>query len=133
MPPLLRAVQGDITAERVDAVVNAANRHLRGGGGVDGAIHRAAGAERLQAACRAIGECPPGHAVVTEGFGAKQDEPTSTEFELRASWSPVAGPAADPELAGHLAAWCDVLCTAAGLPPLPGVARLRPPRRRRRP
>jgi O-acetyl-ADP-ribose deacetylase len=66
--PLLQAAQGDITAERVDAVVNAANRGLRGGGGVDGAIHRAAGAERLQAACRAIGECPPGHAVVTEGF-----------------------------------------------------------------
>jgi O-acetyl-ADP-ribose deacetylase len=68
MPPLLHAVQGDITAERVEAVVNAANRQLRGGGGVDGAIHRAAGAERLQAACRAIGDCPPGHAVVTEGF-----------------------------------------------------------------
>ena len=66
--PLLQAVQGDITAERVDAVVNAANRRLRGGGGVDGAIHRAAGAERLQAACRAIGECPPGRAVVTDGF-----------------------------------------------------------------
>ena len=68
MAPLLQAVQGDITAERVDAVVNAANRGLRGGGGVDGAIHRAAGAERLQAACRAIGECPPGDAVVTDGF-----------------------------------------------------------------
>jgi O-acetyl-ADP-ribose deacetylase (regulator of RNase III) len=68
MAPLLHAVQGDITAEQVDAVVNAANRHLRGGGGVDGAIHRAAGAERLQAACRAIGECPPGRAVVTDGF-----------------------------------------------------------------
>jgi O-acetyl-ADP-ribose deacetylase (regulator of RNase III) len=67
--PLLQAVQGDITAEQVDAVVNAANRGLRGGGGVDGAIHRAAGAERLQAACRAIGECPPGDAVVTDGFG----------------------------------------------------------------
>src|ERR1700735_2975374 len=66
--PLLQAVQGDITAERVDAVVNAANRRLLGGGGVDGAIHRVAGAERLQAACRAIGECPPGHAVVTDGF-----------------------------------------------------------------
>jgi O-acetyl-ADP-ribose deacetylase (regulator of RNase III) len=66
--PLLQAAQGDITAERVDAIVNAANRGLRGGGGVDGAIHRAAGAERLQAACRAIGECPPGHAVVTDGF-----------------------------------------------------------------
>ncbi len=68
MAPLLEATQGDITAERVDAVVNAANRRLLGGGGVDGAIHRAAGAERLQAACRAIGECPPGQAVVTDGF-----------------------------------------------------------------
>jgi O-acetyl-ADP-ribose deacetylase len=66
--PLLQAAQGDITAERVDAIVNAANRGLRGGSGVDGAIHLAAGAERLQAACRAIGECPPGHAVVTDGF-----------------------------------------------------------------
>jgi hypothetical protein len=72
--------------------------------------------------------------VVTQGFGSKQDEPTSSEFELRASWSPLAAPGSDPELAGHLAAWCDVICAAAGLPPLaPGVAALRPPRRRRRP
>ena len=68
MTPRLEAARGDITAEQVDAVVNAANRSLRGGGGVDGAIHRAAGADRLQAACRAIGECPAGQAVVTEGF-----------------------------------------------------------------
>ena len=68
MAPLLQAARGDITVERVDAVVNAANRRLSGGAGVDGAIHRAAGAERLQAACRAIGECPPGHAVVTDAF-----------------------------------------------------------------
>jgi O-acetyl-ADP-ribose deacetylase (regulator of RNase III) len=68
VPPRLEAAAGDITIERVDAVVNAANRQLRGGGGVDGAIHRAAGADRLQAACRAIGECPPGQAVVTDGF-----------------------------------------------------------------
>lgn len=68
MTPRLEAAGGDITTEQVDAIVNAANRQLRGGGGVDGAIHRAAGADRLQAACRAIGECPPGQAVVTEGF-----------------------------------------------------------------
>ncbi len=68
MAPLLQAARGDITTEQVDAVVNAANRRLAGGGGVDGAIHRAAGRARLQAACRAIGECPPGQAVVTDGF-----------------------------------------------------------------
>jgi len=68
MSPRLEAVRGDITRELVDAVVNAANSGLRGGGGVDGAIHREAGADRLRAACQAIGGCPPGRAVVTEGF-----------------------------------------------------------------
>ncbi len=68
MPPRLEAVRGDITVERVDAVVNAANAGLRGGGGVDDAIHRAAGAARLHEACRAIGGCPSGRAVVTDGF-----------------------------------------------------------------
>jgi Protein of unknown function (DUF3000) len=68
--------------------------------------------------------------VVTEGFGSKQDEPMSTGFELRASWTATASGDARPALDGHVAAWCDALCMAAGLPPL-GVSALRPPGRRR--
>ncbi|MQX37331.1 O-acetyl-ADP-ribose deacetylase [Roseospira navarrensis] len=95
----MEVVEGDITAETTDAIVNAANETLLGGGGVDGAIHRAAGPELLEA-CRALGGCMPGHAKVTGGF------------ELAARWVVhTVGPvydALDPDDADRLLGACYV-------------------------
>ena len=64
-------VQGDITKLEVDAIVNAANAALAGGGGVDGAIHAAAGWSDLRAACARLGGCEPGDAKATPGFALR--------------------------------------------------------------
>ena len=70
----IEVLQGDITKQHVDAIVNAANESLAGGGGVDGAIHAGAGPQQLHQACAALGGCETGDAKATPGF------------KLRARW-----------------------------------------------
>lgn len=65
--------------------------------------------------------------VVTEGFGTKADQPVTTDFEMRASWSPASDGPASFGLSRHVAAWVDALCMACGMPPVaPGIAQLPP-------
>lgn len=103
----LDSILADITTLQVDAIVNAANQQLKGGGGVDGAIHRAAGAQELLAATAKFGGCPTGDAVPTPGFRL----PAKWIFHaVGPVWSVARGGTAAEERAEALLASCYRRC-----------------------
>ena len=149
MPGRMLAIQADITRLEVDAIVNAANQSLLGGGGVDGAIHRAAGPELLEE-CRRLGGCPTGEARITGGHrlparhvihavgprwrGGTHHEPDCWRAATRKAcvWpliteSSIAFPAISCGIYGYpvpAATAIAVRTTAAMLPGLPGIERV---------